>query len=130
MTSELTRQEVFDIVAEHLLTQRMRSVEPNDASICLYRGQNGLKCAVGILITDDEYSREMEYKNVSVLKNKNLLPERLIPHSGLLTVLQSVHDTPPTKNWKKELKKVCKNYQLQWNFGLFYNIKQLLNKVK
>jgi len=45
-----TRQEEFDIVVKHLETQKQRSSKGNG---CLYRGPNGTKCAVGILIPDN-----------------------------------------------------------------------------
>ena len=49
-----TLQEVFDIVSKHLLKQNERSGFSDDS--CSYRGPNGLKCAAGILIPDEEYT--------------------------------------------------------------------------
>lgn len=51
---EATEQQVFDQVAGHLLTQK--EVLPSPA--CFYRGPNGLKCAAGCLIANDEYMPE------------------------------------------------------------------------
>ena len=52
-----TAQEVFDQVATHLLTQNERSL---DGASCSYRNCDGLKCAAGCLISDDEYDNQME----------------------------------------------------------------------
>ena len=55
MTNEnvLSQQEVFNQVADHLLTQMKRSYSKKHKG-CQYRGPNGLKCAVGGILTDDE----------------------------------------------------------------------------
>ena len=53
---QATAQEVFDQVAEHMLTQYELSML-NDT--CVYRGYSGLKCAAGCLIGDDEYNNEL-----------------------------------------------------------------------
>ena len=48
-------QELFDKIATHLLTQGARS--ENSLGKCLYRGEFGRKCAVGCLISDEEYEQ-------------------------------------------------------------------------
>jgi hypothetical protein len=58
-----TDQEVFDQVANHLLTQNKRSVSATDNTLCVYRSPDGLKCAAGCLIADDEYDPRMEGSN-------------------------------------------------------------------
>ena len=45
---KLTRQAAFNKVARHLLRQNAKST--NKDGECLYRGPNGLRCAVGALI--------------------------------------------------------------------------------
>ena len=51
-----TSQEVFDVVAKHLLTQNAKSMDDPWDEMCAYRGENGRRCAVGALIPDDLYS--------------------------------------------------------------------------
>ena len=46
----MTRQEMFNRATAHLVRQGKRSV--NDSGRCLYRGPNGLKCAIGIFLPD------------------------------------------------------------------------------
>ena len=54
----MNSQEIFDKVAVHLLTQP-RSLTGNGGG-CMYRGDNGTKCAVGCLIPDNEYDPSIE----------------------------------------------------------------------
>lgn len=49
----MTLQEFFDQAVGGVIRQGRRSVAENGK--CLYRGPNGLKCAVGHCISDDEY---------------------------------------------------------------------------
>lgn len=96
-----TRQEIFNQVAEHLMTQGAQSVirSKNLERICAYRGDGGLKCAIGCLIPDDYYSPDMEgagvFENVALLR---VLITVGIYHPGnalrlrFLLDLQDVHD--------------------------------------
>lgn len=45
------KQELFDRISKHLLKQNERSAE-HIGGACRYRGDNGLKCAVGAIIPD------------------------------------------------------------------------------
>lgn len=52
-------QETFDTIYKHLLDQGGKSVD-RDTGICMYRGPNGTKCAIGCLIPDDKYDPKWE----------------------------------------------------------------------
>lgn len=60
----MKRQEVFDKVAAHLLTQKARAVYSSKilsiSNRCSYRAENGLKCAIGALIPDYLYDERIE----------------------------------------------------------------------
>ena len=56
----MTLQEMFDTMAAHLLKQGERSVSPINPQQCRYRGDHGLKCAVGALIKDKFYKPSLE----------------------------------------------------------------------
>lgn len=58
----MTNEEIFEKVRTHLLTQNAKSMIDG---ICLYRGPNGLKCAVGCLIEDEHFDPEHNSKFVS-----------------------------------------------------------------
>lgn len=95
----LTRRlDVFNYVIDHLRRQGAPSMIGTDvvSSSCAYRGASGAMCAVGALITDDEYNPAWENKRVCDLLEKNLLPPalaaRLKPHEEMLQELQNFHD--------------------------------------
>ena len=68
----MTDQEIFDKVATHLLTQGKRAGHLMDDGEfrCMYRGPEGTTCAIGCLIPDDLYSRNMENNNIHALQDK------------------------------------------------------------
>lgn len=108
-------QEIFDQVVAHLGRQRARSID-HDTGLCLYRGPDGLKCAVGCLITDAEYTSEMDTlgSDVRDLQDGGLLPERLRDDVGLLSYLQEVHDYHDVSTWRAHLGAAARKFSLQW----------------
>ena len=54
--NNMTAQEIFNIVALHLFKQQAGSFD-EEYSHCLYRNEDGLKCAIGCLIPDDKTRR-------------------------------------------------------------------------
>jgi len=97
----MTPIEIFSIVKEHLLKQNAKAI--NKYETCQYRTEQGLKCAVGCLILDEEYIEDMENMPVRSLKAKKLLPARLSPHVDLLSRLQVLHDVKPVDTWENSL---------------------------
>lgn len=94
MDTEVTAQSLFDEIWDWFVVQgKPRSVAYGGGS-CAYRGANGSKCAVGVLIRDDEYSDRMDdgAPTVGTLADYRLLPSRLVPHLAMLRELQGVHD--------------------------------------
>lgn len=59
----MTPQEVFNTVATHLFEQGEMAYDGSKES-CMYRTDDGLKCAVGCLVPDETYSLGMEYQGV------------------------------------------------------------------
>ena len=110
-----TEQQVFDQVARHLLTQNTKAI--NDLGVCKYRFRLNdntiLKCAVGFLIADDEYSQEMEgslYGSYDFNEFFGFKGEA--PHLTLLRSLQNLHDKHPVLIWKEELEKIAADFNL------------------
>ena len=60
----MTLQEIYDKVVNHLRTQNAKSLsfvcDTDEHASCAYRGDGGLKCAAGCLITDELYDNNME----------------------------------------------------------------------
>lgn len=107
-----TEQQVFDQVAKHLLTQNKKS-RAGDNGGCKYRGPNGLKCAIGCLISDKEYKPCMD-EDGTVLEQieKGNFPDA---HNALLDALQETHDYCDPEEWPEELAFVAKRFNLKFN---------------
>lgn len=112
------RQEIFNLVIRMLVKQGQRSIRSTGE--CAYRGTNGRKCAVGLLISDEEYTPKMEGQAVySAPMIKELLPKRLVPHACFLRELQRKHDLDTT--WRNRetfiaaFKKIAENYRFNAN---------------
>jgi len=65
MSKLMTEQEAFDISLGGIRKQGRRSVD--DAGMCQYRGKDGLKCAMGQFISDEDYKPDFEHKDASTL---------------------------------------------------------------
>jgi hypothetical protein len=118
-----TQQEIFDVVATHLLKQNAPS--KGDKGLCMYRGPNGKKCAVGYLIPDSHYDPNMEsmpiYSSIIVeaLRANGIdVTGGKIDHYGLnqtgnlLRSTQITHDTHPVRYWGRELTAIANQYGL------------------
>lgn len=88
----LTAQDIFDRVYNHFIVNRQpRSVRDSATStFCLYRGDNGERCAGGLFIVDDLYNEEIEGERIGELTS--YLEPGCSAHIALLTELQRVHD--------------------------------------
>jgi len=92
------RSEIFNYVVDHLRRQGKASklTESCGDQICAYRGDGGTMCAVGALITDDEYQESWECCGIHTLLKEFILPNsllgRLLPHEEMLGCLQHFHD--------------------------------------
>lgn len=70
-----------------VIAQGKRSVDVNGA--CMYRGPDGLKCIVGHMISDEDYSPKLENRSACSVDISNLVQG----HEGYdLLELQHCHD--------------------------------------
>lgn len=106
----LTEQEVFTQVVTHLLTQGKPAFDSTGQ--CAYRGTEGSMCAVGCIITDEEYNPGMEGQNVYDLLGDGLFPERLREHVVLLGKLQNIHDNCGYYSWPRLLEQLANERRL------------------
>jgi hypothetical protein len=99
----MTSQEIFDTVVAHLLQQGKQSKSESD--ICLYRSDDGLKCAIGALIPDSDYVSDME---AAVVYPSYCSPSTTIQSWAqsnypndlkLLNRLQKLHDNGPSHSF-------------------------------
>jgi hypothetical protein len=103
--SEATEQEVFDQVATHLLRQNEKCAV---GDTCLYRAGK-LACAAGCLISEDEYSDEMEVGSWVTLVSKGYAPGT---HKKLICRLQGIHDTGSVFTWAIRLTELANEWGL------------------
>jgi len=101
--SALKGQEIFNTVGK-------KSAD-DDSGLCRYRSKDGLKCAVGGLLTDEEYFPEMEGHIVWYIEY--ILPLRLVAHLELIRSCQNIHDDFAVDEWPSELRKLAKRKGLE-----------------
>lgn len=112
----MTDQEVFTKIKKHLLRQGDKSFIISCGTImCMYRGPDNKMCAVGCLIPDSKYSKDLEGASVESPKIEMLLGEVLGTYNKrLLSELQSVHDSFAVHEWEIRLKLVAKSFKLEY----------------
>lgn len=95
----MTKQEYFGLLVETSRAGGFPSAVPDDESeggaFCLYRGPDGRRCAVGLLIPDDRYTPRMEDLGAGQLLQEFPALGAAVP-AGLtgpdLEAVQAVHD--------------------------------------
>ncbi len=101
----MDRQEVYNKVKTHLLTQKRQAVQ---GTTCVYRTSSGLKCAVGCLIPDEVYTTDFESKDVVNLlikfpNLKTILGVETYGDIQFLARLQNIHDNYILQEWTQKL---------------------------
>src|SRR5271166_4748301 len=116
-------QELFDKAVNHLRMQGCKSEtftvngRTVSNSICLYRGPNNTKCAMGALIEDEEYHPWMDGAGtiLTMLGKPDCpqsLKDKLYPHIGLCQALQSIHDSHPVYYWEESFAAIAESNKL------------------
>ncbi len=104
-----TIPEIKQTIANHLLKQMEKSVDEAGTK-CMYRGKNGMKCAVGAVIDDDCYEARIE--NLTVTSRQPELMAVLecsginVHNAGVFYALvqaQYIHDSVPSSHWPDRL---------------------------
>ena len=134
-------QEIYNKIKQHLLSQNERSItivpsihDDEGYDVCAYRSDDGnLKCAVGALITDDAYSKELEDKSwynpvvakalvesgVKVEAYSNSSNDSFYdwlnadPIRKLLDTAQKIHDAEEVELWQGYLKSLATELGLE-----------------
>lgn len=122
----MNNQKVFNKVISHLRKQNSKSLTIDDRgySTCLYRDKLNRSCAVGCLIEDWEYQKEMEGKGIFTIKrlfpNLTLFSNFDADYSDnyyncmeLLKSLQLLHDLTTISNWENGFKDIAKKFKLK-----------------
>ena len=111
-------KQVFEHVKTHMLKQNAKSL--TNKGNCAYRGEGGLMCAAGCLISDTEYEG-IKIDSLTSLDDgggKNwgwLADESYVPkaHEHLICDLQAVHDTVEVASWPQRLDLIARNHDLE-----------------
>jgi hypothetical protein len=103
---QATEQQVFDQVAVHLLTQKRRSTIDG---VCAYRGLDGMCCAAGCLMDDDEYLPRFEGCTWDVLNQEHGVTT---DHQLLIKALQNIHDRTAPEHWVGALRSLARQFEL------------------
>lgn len=122
------QKKIVERVRKHLLRQKARA---SSGGTCVYRAPDGKRCAVGALIKDEVYCKEMEGAGVSSLMHaifdgKGLhgdfvLAQVLVETLGvqavaneevleLLDNLQSIHDNKGPDEWESSLDRLARGF--------------------
>lgn len=123
----MTNQELFEKVAQHLLTQQRRA---SFGGTCWYYAK-GLRCAVGCLFPEEINTTPFEGVSLRELvdttresssqKPKLKLLAKALQEAGvkeeqyqLLRHLQQIHDDTSVEFWREHLITLSKEYQLKF----------------
>lgn len=108
----VTKQEHFDKVANHLLTQNKKALDKTGK--CVYRAPDGTKCAIGCLIPDELYSPKLESRLVFQDIFDPIFGHLTYEERNMLDDLQHVHDKSNVENWKEDLRNLANRWNLEW----------------
>lgn len=104
----MNNQEAFNKMVQHLRFQKVESISKDGT--CMYRGPNGLKCAVGALIPDEEYRLEFEKSIASNVAKK--CPSLDGIDKNFLDKMQNAHDNVAIRFWEDEFKEIAEEFDL------------------
>lgn len=118
----MTAQGMFDRVASHLLKQNAKAL--SESGDCRYRGERGLKCAIGALIPDELYDPRIEGGAPYTIARGPMQAcdfelQKVLRASGisyalldLADKLQNVHDHNEPSTWLAKLAGVAIDFKL------------------
>ncbi len=108
-------QDLFDrVVGAVRLQGYVRSEGAVEA--CCYRNEDGLRCFVGHLITDSEYSEKIEGATVRLLAESGVAFTDLTQASlDFLEELQAIHDDVPPNEWETAFADLAADYGLDYS---------------
>src|SRR5690242_9312300 len=104
----MTNQQAFTNVVKHLRRQGTPAFiddpEAEKGIRCVYRADDGKKCAIGCLIPDDEYRDVFDDGDGYTLTN--VIQAVTALHGldeSMLASLQALHDTVDPSEWEEQL---------------------------
>ena len=115
-------QEVFNAMLDHLRKQGCKSVviADNDRRFCMYRHPDGLKCAVGIFIADNEYTSSFEQRSAEEVLKDHLGRSVSPALCYLLSEAQNIHDNCAVHEWERAFETLASYTNCEFQTDLVY----------
>lgn len=118
----VTEQTVFNRVVKHLRKQGRKSKAwyydfdgDKKTLACAYRGKDGLKCAIGCLIPNKTYQKDMEGAGpITALTKAGVYGKYKKLGDCLLFELQLIHDDWHPVAWEKAFRELAIRYELKY----------------
>jgi hypothetical protein len=108
----INKQEIFDRVAEHLISQNHKA-KSKYGNCMYYSGE--YKCAAGCLIPEKDYKLTFEGKGIDTLIEKKLyFHDWPVQSQDLIRKLQNIHDNFEPKLWDSTLKQLAEQEKLNY----------------
>lgn len=111
-----THQEIFDEVVEHLFNQGRKAQTKGGG--CMYRCEDGRKCAVGALIPDDMYDDYFEGKLADDPDIVAALPAEYRVGAVFLRSMQLQHDSyawhRTNEDFHETFRRAARNHRLSY----------------
>lgn len=111
-----TLQQVFDFVANHLLTQGKKAINITGGCVYNHAGAS-TACAIGCLIPEEMYDNSIEGGNIEEVLETYDVPNISQEMYKLLAALQNVHDGYLASRWEIELIAVAETFDLKHKLG-------------
>ena len=113
----MNRQEIFDKVSVHFITQGecATATDTSRYTTCVYLNKDEKRCAIGCLIPDKHPGLNFTGSVSQLLVNHPDLTEIMDPDGHnyeFLRDLQKVHDMFQPYTWSNQLAKIAKQYNL------------------
>ena len=112
----MTNQEAFDKVVRHL---RKQGKPARNGITCQYRTTDGDKCAIGALISDEEYNAKFENKGVGAITRDYYIPSLQGLDRTFLISLQGIHDIHSNSPyWLEEMESEAYQVAIVYNLTM------------
>jgi hypothetical protein len=122
MTPQEVLQAAFDKSVNGVLAQGCKSTTSEDnCSVCAYRGDDGARCAIGQLLTDEQIQKYGIKEGATPDSFQEDLIEEMFPGVqgetalAFMTALQNAHDGAPGYNFKYDFWKRANDVAATYN---------------
>ena len=119
---------LFKLSADHLIRQGRKAEnyfegKNSTCNACAYRSKDNLKCAIGALISDDQYSEDLErflpfdhHIHNAIALTHNISISKLDKTSDrMFAMLQGIHDFSEPSEWAQKLTDLAAEMGFDWS---------------